>query len=228
MKKSVIGKIAGLAVTAAMLCCVAGCKHPSNVSGGSDPNLSDPISGSIDSGDSDEDTGVALKPAAGWWVNMMENDVKVAANSSAVIKFKVDDVTGTTNWSTPDVYLIALDDDGGFLGDVGVARTDHYGFVGESNTIDNSDVLGWTLESNWNWSTFLNDIKGAVYTVTVKNYGDKADVLMNIKCSDGSEHFMYCKGMAVAHPDNLYVRVTGEPDAWTGTLYGVETASLAE
>ena len=75
----------------------------------------------------EEETGTALKAAAGWWVNMLDADVKVDANSSVVMKFTVDDVIGTDNWSTPDIYLLVetAGDDGAltWVSDVAVART---------------------------------------------------------------------------------------------------------
>lgn len=180
----------------------------------------------------EEETGTALKDAAGWWVNMLEADVKVDANSSVVMKFTVDDVIGTDNWSTPDIYLLVetAGDDGTltWVSDVAVTRTDNFGFLGTNNTIDNYDLFGWTLESNWNWDNFLSIIEGAEYTVTVKNYGETADVLMNIKASDGSEYYQNYKGIAVSDSDNLYIRLTGDEGAWAGTYYGCKTVALSE
>ncbi len=180
----------------------------------------------------EEESGVALNAAAGWWVNMLDADVKVDANSSVVMKFTVDDVIGTDNWSTPDIYLLVetAGEDGAltWVSDVAVTRTDNFGFLGDYNTFANNDVLGWTLDSNWDWDNFLSNIEGAEYTVTVKNYGATADVLMNVKASNGSEFYQNYKGITVSDSDNLYIRVTGDEGAWTGTFYGTESAALSE
>ena len=215
MKKNVLKKALGLAFVFALSCAFVSCNRDKDAT-----STSDPV------------TSTALKAASGWWVNMMESDVKVDSSSVVTLKFTVDDVIGTDNWSTPDIYLLTqtAKDDGTleWTSDVACVRSDNFGFLGTTyNTIDNNDVLGWTLESAWDWDNFLSIIEGSEYVVKIYNYGDTVNVCMNITAADGTEYYQNYKNISLSDADNLYVRISGDADAWTGTFYGAESASLA-
>ena len=220
MKKNVLKKALGLAFVFALSCAFVSCNRDKDAT-----STSDPVTGG------EEDTGTALKAASGWWVNMMESDVKVDSSSVVTLKFTVDDVIGTDNWSTPDIYLLTqtAKDDGTleWTSDVACVRSDNYGFKGDYNSFANNDVLGWTLESGWDWANFLSIIEGSDYVVKIYNYGDTVDVYMTITAADGTEYYQNYKNISLSDADNLYVRISGDADAWTGTFYGAESASLA-
>ncbi len=221
MKKNVLKKALGLAFVFALSCAFVSCNRDKDAT-----STSDPVTGG------EEDTGTALKAASGWWVNMMESDVKVDSTSVVTLKFTVDDVIGTDNWSTPDIYLLTqtTGEDGilAWTSDVACLRSDNYGWCGDYNSFANNDVLGWTLESAWDWDNFLSIIEGSEYVVKIYNYGDTVDVCMTITAADGTEYFQNYKNISLSDADNLYVRISGDAAAWTGTFYGAESASLTK
>lgn len=86
----------------------------------------------------------------------------------------------------------------------GVLRADNYGWNPVTNTAD--PALGWTLESNWNWDTFLKDLQGAKCVVSVTNNGETADVVMDITTAEGDVYFQKYLGVAVT--GDLYFDIT--------------------
>ena len=219
MKKNVLKKALGLAFVFALSCAFVSCNRDKDAT-----STSDPVTGG------EEDTGTALNAASGWWVNMMESDVKVDSASVVTLKFTVDDVIGTDNWSTPDIYLLTqtAGEDGTltWTSDVACVRSDNYGWKGTENTGANLESLGWTLESAWDWDNFLSIIEGSEYVVKIYNYGDTVNVCMTITAADGTEYYQNYKNISLSDADNLYVRLSGDAGAWTGTFYGTESASL--
>jgi len=74
-------------------------------------------------------------------------------------------------------------------------------------------------ESNWNWDSFRNDVHGASITVTVKNYGESAEVLMDIVKGEVT-HFQNYKNLPLNDQgdlvfwlsvDGAYLTYTDEP-----------------
>jgi hypothetical protein len=51
---------------------------------------------------------------------------------------------------------------------------------------------------------------------------------MTITAADGTEYFQNYKNISLSDADNLYVRISGDAAAWTGTFYGAESASLTK
>lgn len=82
-----------------------------------------------------------------------------------------------------------------------VLRADNWGWKMEGetqlNTGDNIEQLGWTVESDWVWETFVADLQGATVTVSVTNNGDTADVECQITTAAGATHFQNYKNIAV-------------------------------
>ncbi|MCH5337646.1 MAG: hypothetical protein J1E03_02590 [Acetatifactor sp.] len=83
-----------------------------------------------------------------------------------------------------------------------VLRADNWGWSminGEQVNSDRLDVLGWTVESDWNWDTMVADIQGATVTISVTNNGDTADVECQIVSADGTTtHFQNYKNIPIS------------------------------
>lgn len=109
---------------------------------------------------------------------------------------------GAANWNNFFVTLTNETSDLVEKNAYAVVRADNWGWKwvdGVSlNTFDNAEQLGWTVESDWNWDTFVADLQGATVTVSVTNNGDTADVECQITSADGSaSHFQNYKNIAV-------------------------------
>ncbi|MCH5253129.1 MAG: hypothetical protein J1F22_09195 [Lachnospiraceae bacterium] len=85
-----------------------------------------------------------------------------------------------------------------------VVRADNFGwaFVDGvqifTNDPDADTLLGWTLESDWNWETMPADMQGATVTVSVTNNGDTADVECQITTATGDSHFQNYKNIPIS------------------------------
>ncbi len=99
----------------------------------------------------------------------------------------------------------SADDNADYV-EYGVVRADNYGWSGEKNTLDNADELGWTLESNWNWDSFIEDMQGATVVVSVTNNGDTADVVCDVTTASGETYQQKYAGIEVS--GDLYFCLT--------------------
>lgn len=91
-----------------------------------------------------------------------------------------------------------------------VVRADNYGWSGALNTFANLADLGWTLNSNWNWDTFIDELAEAKVVLTVTNNGDDtADVVANITGHSGTEYYQTYEGISV-DSDDLGFQLTVE------------------
>ena len=87
-----------------------------------------------------------------------------------------------------------------------VVRADNYGWAGALNTGANLAELGWVLESNWSWDTFVADLQGATVTVSVTNNGATADVVCDVVAASGATYQQSYKNIAVT--GDLYYCLT--------------------
>lgn len=72
-----------------------------------------------------------------------------------------------------------------------VLRADNYAWFTQAggNTIDNTSNVDCSIESNFNWDTFLDDMDGATVDMTVKHEGTKITVTANITTVDGESYY---------------------------------------
>lgn len=89
-------------------------------------------------------------------------------------------------------------DDNADYAEYAVVRSDNYGWLGEQNTANNLEDLGWTVESDWNWDTFSADMQGATVEVSVTNNGDTADIVCDVTTASGDKHQQKYAGIAVS------------------------------
>lgn len=78
-----------------------------------------------------------------------------------------------------------------------VVRSDNYGWVGALNTNANLAELGWVLECDWDWTTFLTDLAEAEVEVAVTNHGTYADVVATVTTVNGKVYTQKYSNIAV-------------------------------
>lgn len=112
------------------------------------------------------------------------------------------------NWHCPLVLLT-----NGAGNEYGFFRADNFAWLGSDNT-SNSDKFG-TLDSNWDWNSFKNNLDGSVYTITVTNNGETFDVAMELVDGAGLSHYQKFIGVKATNAtqtdaDDLYVSISFE------------------
>lgn len=112
------------------------------------------------------------------------------------------------NWHCPLVLLT-----NGAGNEYGFFRADNFAWLGSDNT-SNSDKFG-TLDSNWDWNSFKNNLDGSVYTITVTNNGETFDVVMDVFDGAGVSHYQKFIGVKATNAtqtdaDDLYVSISFE------------------
>lgn len=146
-------------------------------------------------------TGTAIGTTdceTGWW-GAFSDTWKLEAGESMTKTFINYHNVEASNWNN---FIVVLQnvaeqaEDNGYK-EYGIVRADNYGFCGANNTIDNADVLGWTVESDWDWATFLDDMQGATVKVTVTNNTTYVDVDCEITTAAGATHFQKYGNIAV-------------------------------
>ena len=147
--------------------------------------------------------GGAENDAAFWTV--FSDVYAVPAGQTVTTEF-TNYTDGATNWNN---FLVVLQNtpsghsaaEAEGYAEYAVVRADNFGWGAGYGTA--------ILESNWDWSTFTDDMNGAKVVMSVTNYGDGyADILCNITTADGAEHFQNYKMITVT--GDLYFCITVE------------------
>lgn len=131
--------------------------------------------------------------------------VQVKSGDFATCAFQIRS-KAEANWHCPLVKLT-----NGAGDEYGVFRADNYALLGTDNS-SNSDKFG-TLDSNWDWNSFKNNLDGSVYTITVTNNGETFDVVMELVDGAGLSHYQKFIGVKATNAtqtdaDDLYVSVS--------------------
>ena len=131
--------------------------------------------------------------------------VQVKSGDFATCNFQIRS-KAEENWHCPLVKLT-----NGAGDEYGIFRADNYAWLGTDNT-SNSDKFG-TLDSNWDWNSFKNNLDGSVYTITVTNNGETFDVVMELVDGAGLSHYQKFIGVKATNAtqtdaDDLYVSVS--------------------
>ena len=147
--------------------------------------------------------------ATGFWTAFSDT-IKVEAGTTDVIKFR-NYTSGAENWNNFVVILQNVADahnadmNPDYV-EYAVVRADNYGWKGADNTAAALGVLGWTLESNWVWDTFKNDMQGALVELAVTNNGTTADVVATVTTVNGTVYTQ--KYLNIAVDGDLYYCLT--------------------
>lgn len=142
-----------------------------------------------------------------WWTDFSET--WAVANGETVTKtftnyHKTED---PANWNNFSVVLAnvpnahSTDADANYK-EYAVCRADNWGWRGEDTTGEKLDVLGWTVESNWDWSTFADDMQGATVVLSVTNNGSTADIVADVTTTEGKTYQQ--KYLNIAIDGDLY------------------------
>lgn len=135
----------------------------------------------------------------------MTDPVQVKSGDFATCTFQIRS-KAEANWYCPLVKLT-----NGAGDEYGIFRADNFAWLGSDNT-SNSDKFG-TLDSNWDWNSFKNNLDGSVYTITVTNNGETFDVVMELVDGAGLSHYQKFIGVKATNAtqtdaDDLYVSVS--------------------
>ncbi|MBQ7278646.1 MAG: hypothetical protein IJR17_05565 [Clostridia bacterium] len=170
----------------------------------------------------DGDTlGSDANDAAFWSVH---SDVWAAPAGKAMTMTFTNNNDGGANWNN---FLVVLQstaaghsaDDDPAYSEYAVLRADNFGWGAGYGTA--------ILESDWDWSTFMDDMNGAKVTLTIVNHGDGiADVYAKIVTAEGVEHFQNYKNITVS--GDLYFCLTLEKAYLTDIVPPVESEITAE
>ena len=119
--------------------------------------------------------------------------VSVPVDSAIQTAFKILSV-GSENYETPN-YLIKSKDG---ATELLYFRTDNWANIGEP-----------TKDSDWNWDTFLADVKDSTEYVTLVNKGDKIDLYLHFAKAGSIIHHQYYTDMT-GNSDEVQFLLSGE------------------
>lgn len=145
-------------------------------------------------------TQVGADKTTAWWT-VFSPDTQVKVGQCATFKFTCYS-DNAANFHSPVVVLRTAE-----KAEYAVLRQDNYGW--------GTGYAAATLESNWNWDTFLSSIDGSSYEVSITNNGSSYDVVYNVVDANGDSHYQKYIGIAAAgttqvDADDLYVTFTCE------------------
>ena len=137
-----------------------------------------------------------------WW-SVFTTTLKVEEGTAARLYFQ--NYGGAAAYNNFAVILQNAADGAETVTEYAVVRADNYGWLYTQNTFDHLEALGWKLESNWNWDTFVAEMKDATVVLDIVNYGKTADVLATITTATGEVR--YQKYLDIAVDGDLYYRL---------------------
>ncbi len=135
----------------------------------------------------------------GWWTTFTASDTQVTTSSPVVYDMYVySDNLG--NWHSPCVVLRD-----NTQAEYAVVRMDSYGWGGTVGSYDTA-----TLESDWDWDTFMSNISGSHVVVTITATSDTtADIRYDVTYANGDTHYQLYSGITV-DASNLYSALVTE------------------
>lgn len=143
--------------------------------------------------------------SAGWWTNFSKDYYTLKKGSKAELKFYnySNKVANWNNWC-----LVAANAERGAegYGEHFVLRNDNYGWftVAGGNTNDNSSNVEFTLQSNYNWDTFLDDMDGSLVDMNVEFTGNVVKMTSTITTTT-KKVYNYSFSMKLTQPEDKVV-----------------------
>lgn len=142
---------------------------------------------------------------AGWWTNFSKDYYTLKKGSKAELKFYnySNKVANWNNWC-----LVAANAERGAegYGEHFVLRNDNYGWftVAGGNTNDNSSNVEFTLQSDYNWDTFLEDMDGSLVDMNVEFNGNVVKMTSTITTTT-KKVYNYSFSMKLTQPEDKVV-----------------------
>ena len=142
---------------------------------------------------------------AAWWINFSKDYYTLKKGSKAELKFYnySNKVANWNNWC-----LVAANAERGAegYGEHFVLRNDNYGWftVAGGNTNDNSSNVEFTLQSDYNWDTFLEDMDGSLVDMNVEFNGNVVKMTSTITTTT-KKVYNYSFSMKLTQPEDKVV-----------------------
>lgn len=143
--------------------------------------------------------------SAAWWTNFSKDYYTLKKGSKAELKFYnySNKVANWNNWC-----LVAANAERGAegYGEHFVLRNDNYGWftVADGNTNDNSSNVEFTLQSDYNWDTFLEDMDGSLVDMNVEFTGNVVKMTSTITTTT-KKVYNYSFSMKLTQPEDKVV-----------------------
>lgn len=145
------------------------------------------------------------KTSAAWWTNFSKDYYTLKKGGKAELKFYnySNKQANWNNWS-----LVAANTERGAegYGEHFVLRNDNYGWftVAGGNTNDNSSNVEFTLQSEYNWDTFLDDMDGSLVDMNVEFTGNVVKMTSTITTTT-KKVYNYSFSMKLTQPEDKVV-----------------------
>lgn len=143
--------------------------------------------------------------SAAWWTNFSKDYYTLKKGGKAELKFYnySNKVANWNNWC-----LVAANAERGAegYGEHFVLRNDNYGWftVAGGNTNDNSSNVEFTLQSEYNWDTFLDDMDGSLVDMNVEFIGNVVKMTSTITTTT-KKVYNYSFSMKLTQPEDKVV-----------------------
>lgn len=143
--------------------------------------------------------------SAAWWTNFSKDYYTLKKGSKAELKFYnySNKVANWNNWC-----LVAANAERGAegYGEHFVLRNDNYGWFTDAggNTADNSSNVEFTLQSDYNWDTFLEDMDGSLVDMNVEFTGNVVKMTSTITTTT-KKVYNYSFSMKLTQPEDKVV-----------------------
>ena len=142
---------------------------------------------------------------AGWWTNFSKDYYTIKKGGKAELKF-YNYSNKQANWN--NWCLVAANAERGAegYGEHFVLRNDNYGWftVAGGNTNDNSSNVEFTLQSDYNWDTFVEDMDGSLVDMNVEFTGNVVKMTSTITTTT-KKVYNYSFSMKLTQPEDKVV-----------------------
>lgn len=144
--------------------------------------------------------------SAGWWTNFSKDYYTLKKGSKAELKF-YNYSNKQANWN--NWCLVAANAERGAegYGEHFVLRNDNYGWftVAGGNTNDNSSNVEFTLQSDYNWDTFLEDMDGSLVDMNVEFTSGNVVKMTSTITTTTKKVYNYSFSMKLTQPEDKVV-----------------------
>ena len=144
--------------------------------------------------------------SAAWWTNFSKDYYTLKKGSKAELKF-YNYSNKQANWN--NWCLVAANAERGAegYGEHFVLRNDNYGWftVAGGNTNDNSSNVEFTLQSDYNWDTFLEDMDGSLVDMNVEFTSGNVVKMTSTITTTTKKVYNYSFSMKLTQPEDKVV-----------------------